>query len=78
MTNLNMLVTLTSGNRAVYSVQPQHLPREEIPGSHEWPVMWGRQVAHELDGVWYRPDGWTKIDDPRLIELFKKCPKVTP
>lgn len=78
MTNLNMLVTLSSGNRAVYSVQPQHLPREDIAGSHEWPVMWGRQIAHELDGVWYRPDGWTKIDDPRLVELFEKCPKVTP
>jgi hypothetical protein len=29
LSNTNLLVTLPSGNRAVYSVQPQHIPRED-------------------------------------------------
>ena len=78
LSNTNMLVTLPSGNRAVYSVQAQHVPRDDVPGSNEWPIMWGRQVAHEMGGTWYRPDGWTPIDDPKLVALFERCPEVTP
>ena len=77
LSNTNVLVTLPSGNRAVYSVQPQHLPREGILESARWPIDYGRQVAHELDGTWYRPDGWTPIDDPKLVALFERCPEVT-
>jgi hypothetical protein len=74
-----LLVTLPSANRAVYSVQPQHLPREGIPGSNEWPIMWGQQIAHELDGIWYRPGGWTPIDDRKAVALLERCPMgVTP
>ena len=76
LSNTNMLVTLPSGNRAVYSVQPQHLPREGIPDSRDWPIMYGRQVAHELDNVWYRPNGWTPVDDPKLVALFERCPEA--
>jgi hypothetical protein len=71
-----MLVTLPSGNRAVYSVQPQHVPREGIPDSRDWPIMYGRQIAHEVDDVWYRPDGWTLITDPKLVALFERCPEA--
>lgn len=76
ISNINVLVTLPSGNRAVYTVQPQHLPRKGIPQSKSWPIEYGRQVAHELDGTWYRPDGWTSVDDPKLVALFERCPEV--
>jgi hypothetical protein len=76
LSDTNVLVTLPSGNRAVYTVQPQHLPREGIPESKSWPIEYGRQVAHELDGTWYRPDGWTPVGDPKLVALFERCPEV--
>ena len=76
LSDTNMLVTLPSGNRAVYSVQPQHVPREGIPDSRDWPIMYGRQIAHEVDDVWYKPDGWTPITDPKLVALFERCPEA--
>lgn len=76
LSNSNFLVRLPSGNRAVYTVQPQHVPREDIPESRDWPIFFGRQVAHELDGRWYRPDGWTEVTDPKLITLFERCAEV--
>jgi len=42
LSNTNVLVTLPSGNRAVYTVQPQHLPREGVPQSKSWPIEYGR------------------------------------
>lgn len=76
LSSTNVLVTLPSGNRAIYTVQPQHLPREGVPESSTWPIELGRQVAHEVDGVWYRPDGWTEVNDPKLVALFERCPEV--
>jgi len=71
------LVTLPSANKAVYEVQPQHI--NDIPGStlNERAIMHGRQIAHELDGRWYRPDGWTEVTDLKLIALFERCPEAT-
>lgn len=76
LSNTNVLLRLPNGSRAVYTVQPQHLPREDILESAEWMLQWGRQVAHEVDGRWYRPDGWTEILDLKLIALFERCPEV--
>jgi hypothetical protein len=76
LSNTNVLVRLPSGNRAVYTVEPQHLPRENLMESLDWPILYGRQVAHELGGRWYRPDGWTEVTDPKLITLFERCPEV--
>jgi hypothetical protein len=75
MTNTNLLIQLPSGGRAVYTVQPQHLPREDVPDSRLWPMMYGEQVAHEKDGVWYRPSGWVPFDDPKLAAMFERCPE---
>jgi hypothetical protein len=70
------LVTLPDGSRAVFDVQPQHIPREDIEGSKDWPRLLGRAVAQEIDGVWYRPDGFTEITDKRLVKLFEGCPNA--
>lgn len=33
-----------------------------------------RLIAQEVDGVWYRPDGYTEITDPQLIQAFERLP----
>lgn len=76
LSNTNMLVRLPGGERAVYTVQPQHLPREDILESKDWPARYGRQVAIEVDGRWFRPDAWTEITDLKLIALLERCPEV--
>ena len=63
-------VTLNSGNQAIYDVSPQHVPRGDIPQSKEWPVMYGTQVAHESQGLWFYPDGWEEITDKKLCYSF--------
>lgn len=60
-------VVLPSGNAAVYDVLPRHVPTPTEPQSYELPMMFGEQVAHELDGVWYQRGGWTPIEDQRAI-----------
>lgn len=76
LSNTNVLVTLPGGDRAVYTVEPQHLPREGIPESKDWPVRYGRQVALQMDGRWFRPDAFTEITDLKLIALLERCPEV--
>ena len=76
LSNTNLLVTLPSGNRAVYSVQPQHVPREDVPGSREWPMLWGEQLAVQLSGRWYKTGGKEEITDPKTIALLERCPGV--
>ena len=58
---------LPSGNTAIYDVQPEHVPRADLPGSLFWPMQYGRQVAHERDGVWFNPGGWNPVQDARAI-----------
>lgn len=74
LSSVHLLVTLDSGNPAVYLVAPQHLPREHIPESRRWPIELGEQVAHGLAGKWYRPGGWEEITDTRIIQLLEGCP----
>jgi hypothetical protein len=35
-----------------------------------------RLIAQEIDGVWYRPDGFTPITDPHLVRTFEECPNA--
>ena len=65
---------LPSGNKAVYEVQPQHLPREDIAESYQWGIDHGRQIAHEKDGCWFKPSGWEEITDLKTVALLERCP----
>jgi hypothetical protein len=67
-------VCLPSGNRAVYSVQPQHIPRDDIPESFNWPILYGKQIAVEFDGTWH--DGKNKITDLKTIALLERVPTL--
>lgn len=74
-------VTLPSGNAAVYLVQPQHLPRDDIPESRDWPRMHGEQIAHQCNGVWYEAAGpmkhaWHEITDTRTLALIERTPEA--
>lgn len=33
-----------------------------------------RLIAQEIDGLWYRPDGYTEITDKQLIQVFERLP----
>ena len=65
-----------TGNRAVYSVQPQHL--NDRPGTtlSERARFYGEQVAHECNGRWYKPGGWIEITDHRTIALLERSPEA--
>ncbi len=67
-------VVLPSGNRAIYSVQPQHL--NDYPGSTltQRAIEYGAQIAHEKAGRWYRPGAWDEITDARTLALIDRCP----
>ncbi len=70
------LVTLPSGNRAVYAVQPQHV--NDRPGItlSERARFYGTQLAHECAGRWYQPGDWTEITDLRTIALLERASEV--
>lgn len=65
-----------TGNRAVYSVQPQHL--NDRPGTtlSERARFYGEQLAHECNGRWYKPGEWVEITDPRTIALLERVPQA--
>jgi hypothetical protein len=63
-------VILNSGNFAVYECQPQHIPREDIPQSREWPIMYGNQIAHQSRGQWFKCGGWQEITEPKTLKLL--------
>lgn len=73
MSNSILRVVLPSGNQAVYEVQPQHL--NEIIGLTlaERARAFGKQLAHELDGRWYKVGGWEEITDQKLIKLLSQA-----
>ena len=64
-----VLVTLPSGNKALYECDARHLPREGAPESTGLPMECGRQIAHELDGDWFHPGGWVRVCDTRTLDL---------
>lgn len=63
-------IRLSTGNKAVYEVMPQHVPREGVLESRQWPQNYGVQLAHELNGKWYKPGGWKEITDQETIDLL--------
>ena len=78
LSNSNYMVTLPSGNLAVYSVQPQHLPREDIEQSKEWPMMYGEQIAVKFvdKDLWVLSKDRKEITDLKLIALLERCPTL--
>lgn len=76
-----IVVRLPSGNRALYRVQPQHVSREGIPESYQWPTQYGTQWAVEIDGQWrYAATTWGysgpsgPIVDPKLLRCIEQVP----
>lgn len=68
-----LLVTLPSGNQAVYLVEPQHM--NDLPGIslNQRAIQHGKQLAHAKDGRWYMPGGWDEITDLKTIALLERC-----
>jgi len=69
-----LAVILPSGNRAVYSVQPQHMN----PTHHAWTlnqsaIEYGTQLAVQIAGQWYKPGAKILIDDLRTIALLERA-----
>lgn len=64
---------LPSGNKAVFALQPQHL--NDVPGTtlNQRAIQYGTQIAHEKDGDWFEPGGWTQITDLKTIALLERC-----
>lgn len=76
MSTTHVTITLASGNRAVYEVQPQDLTQKTGIARREWVRQHGRQVAHELKGAWYEAGGWKEIQDPYAIKVLEKQPHI--
>lgn len=70
-----VMVTLDCGNKAVYLTEPQHMPRDDVAESCHWPSMYGKQLAVNIGGDWYRPGGGELIDDLRTIALLERAPE---
>ena len=69
-----VLATLPSGNRALYRVQPQHMNLQHYGATlNDAAISYGEQVAHELDGRWYRSETWEEITDRRTIALIERA-----
>lgn len=66
----SVLVTLPSGNEAVYIVPPQDIH------DHDRVIKLGLQLAHEKDGKWYEPGGWVQITDPVALAIIKRLHKL--
>ena len=72
-----LLVTLPSGNRAVYLVRPQHLsPTASNVTQNENAYMYGQQVAIEFNGAWYRPGFREEITDLKTLALIDRAPQA--
>ena len=70
-----LLVTLPSGARAVYLVQPQHLnPTASNVTQNENAYVYGQQVAVENGGRWFRPGLRDEITDLRTLALIERAP----
>jgi hypothetical protein len=67
--NTIVSVVLSSGNRAVYEVQPQHLNPQSA-------IEHGRQLAHQQGTRWYKTEG-EEITDPKTLALLERVPEIT-
>jgi hypothetical protein len=77
LSDTSLLVTLPSGSRAVYLVQPQHLnPTASNVTQNENAYMYGRQVAIEAGGAWFRPGLSEKITDLETLALIDRAPQA--
>jgi hypothetical protein len=77
LSDTSLLVALPSGNRAVYLVQPQHLnPTASNVSQNENAHMYGRQVAVEINGDWFRPGLSEKITDLKTLALIERAPQA--
>lgn len=74
LSDSTFIVTQADGNRAVYSLQPQHL--NDIPGTTlaERVLKHGRTLAVEINGRWH--NGVDEITDLRTIALIERCPQA--
>jgi hypothetical protein len=72
-----LTVVLPSGNRALYSVGPQYVtPSASNVTQNENAYMYGRQIAVELDGDWYRSGLSEKITDLKTLALIDRAPQA--
>ena len=72
-----LLVTLPSGNRAVYLVRPQYLsPTASNVTQNENAYMYGQQVAVEVSGAWFRPGLSQEITDLKTLALIERAPQA--
>lgn len=76
--NEGALIAVPQANAwpAVYSVQPQHLPRADNPQSLQWPAQFGQMVAHFHQGQWFKPGGWVQITNPQVLEALNCVQEV--
>jgi hypothetical protein len=73
LSNSLVLVTLSNGHRALYSVQPQHMNLQHYGSNlNADAIAYGEQLAHEWHGRWYKPGGWIEITDHRTIALIER------
>lgn len=72
-----VIVLLPSGNRALYRVQPQHVPREGVPASFDWPRSFGRHMGTQFDGKWHARDAHGAMVplDGYTESLIERCPE---
>ena len=72
-----LTVVLPSGNRALYSVGPQHItPSASNVTQNENAHMYGRQVAVEINGDWFRSGLSEKITDLKTLALIERAPQA--
>lgn len=76
LSNSTFSVVLDTGNRAVYSVQPQHVNERPDTTLAERARLYGEQLAVEIGGQWYKTGAKELITDLRLIALLERVPSA--
>lgn len=75
MSSIHLKVIRDNGSRSVYLVQPQHIPREDIPESSGWPEKYGLEVCFESNGRWFMSATRSEIKNNAALDsieaLFK-------
>lgn len=73
LSNSIFALVLPSGQRAVYSVQPQHINDRPDTTLRDRVAAHGSLLAYEQGGQWFRPGGY-EITDHRTIVLLERSP----